>query len=274
MKSTLLSFATLLILSAHPIHFNSLAAGPLPSTDIDSLIAYAQQHNPTLAAAKARADALLQRIAQVRSLDDPELMYGYYVQRMNDRQMLSLSQRIPYPGTLRVRGEMASQSAEQAGLEALATQRMIEEQIRIAYADLALIDASDRLLGENAALVKRMESVIDARIRSGQGTAAETLRNQIERERILDEQASLRTQRTAKVAALNALLGKPISSEMPLVDDLARHLPSGETATEASPSLAAYPQLMAVSHRFGPPRRTAGLFRWHRIHGCCRWPSG
>ena len=267
MKSTLLSFATLLILSAHPIHFNSLAAGPLPSTDIDSLIAYAQQHNPTLAAAKARADALLQRIAQVRSLDDPELMYGYYVQRMNDRQMLSLSQRIPYPGTLRVRGEMASQSAEQAGLEALATQRMIEEQIRIAYADLALIDASDRLLGENAALVKRMESVIDARIRSGQGTAAETLRNQIERERILDEQASLRTQRTVKVAALNALLGKPISSEMPLVDNLARHLPSEQTATAASPQLAAYPQLMAADQAIQASQSAIDLARREGLPG-------
>ncbi len=246
MKSTLLSFTTFLVLSSNLAHHSSLAANALPSKDVEALLDYAREHNPTLAVAKARADALLQRINQVRSLDDPELMYGYYVQRMNDRQMLSLSQRFPYPGTLQLRGEMAARTAEQAGFEALSTQRMIEEQIRIAYADLALLDATKRLLGENAALVKRMETVIEARIRSGQGTAAESLRNQIERERILDEQTTLRAQRTARAAALNALLGRTMDAELPLLEDLADQLPNDKIPPPRSPLLAGYPELMAA----------------------------
>jgi cobalt-zinc-cadmium efflux system outer membrane protein len=267
MKFTLLSFTSILVLSANPIHSTNLAAAPLPASDVESLIDYARENNPTLAAAKARADALLQRIAQVRSLDDPELMYGYYVQRMNDRQMLSLTQRFPYPGTLRLRAEMASRTAEQAGFDALASQRMIEEQIRIAYADLALIDATDRLLGENALLVKQIESVIEARIRSGQGTAAESLRNQIERERILDEQATLKTQRTAKVAALNALLGRRISAELPLFDDLAQHLPGEQAVTQGDPQLATYPELMAADQSIQASQAGINLARREGLPG-------
>jgi outer membrane protein TolC len=81
------------------------------------LIPEALARNPELAAARKQWEAATNRIAQARSLDDPTLSVHLwnFPQTFNvaraDNSIFGLSQNLPFPGKLALKGEIASRSS-------------------------------------------------------------------------------------------------------------------------------------------------------------------
>lgn len=77
----------------------------------------ALRSNPELQSAKLRWDASRERILQARSLDDPTLGFTYFGEqvqtRVGEKQAgISASQKIPFYGKRRLKGEIAEQEAK------------------------------------------------------------------------------------------------------------------------------------------------------------------
>ena len=106
-------------------------ASPPPATDeleatltVDGVstpkaISYALARNPELVSALAHWEMLLERVPQRSSFDDPMLFFEEYLQPTETRagpkeRKIVLSQRIPWPGKLGLKGEMALEEARQA----------------------------------------------------------------------------------------------------------------------------------------------------------------
>src|SRR6266705_7086232 len=97
-------------------------AAPLdaePRLDLRSLVREAMENNPDIRAAQQRWEAAKAVIPQVKTLPDPILNLGY--DTVEDRVVTyGFSQEIPFPGKLRLRGEVATSEAERIEQEYLA----------------------------------------------------------------------------------------------------------------------------------------------------------
>lgn len=255
-----------LILLLFPSALFAGALGP------DALVALALKNNPSLAASQARAEAAGARVSQVQSLPDPELGYGYYAQRMYERQELMLRQRFPYPGTLNLRGEVAGSVADAANLGTEALSRNLTADIHALYADLAYLDATHSILQRNSDLFKQTENLIEGRIAAGRAGSAGLLRTRIARTRITDELAALDARRTALVARLNSLLGQSPDSPLPQLVSLADYAADGFSLVsdlepaEAGTSrhlhgLGRNPELLAIDRTLEGQRSEIALAR-------------
>ena len=93
---------------------------------IEAALAYARHHNPAIGAARSRVQAAQKVPAQASAYEDPMLSWESWNAPENFRlneannNIFRLSQKIPFPGKLRLKGEIASKEAErmQAGLRA------------------------------------------------------------------------------------------------------------------------------------------------------------
>ncbi|MFQ5736662.1 MAG: TolC family protein [Thermodesulfobacteriota bacterium] len=126
------------------------AASPV---SIDSLVAYAVEHNPALRAARLEWLRALQVGPQASAYDDPMLSYTYPLQPVETRlgpqdHILSLSQRLPFPGKLGVKGEIADKGAEIARLKYEKALREVAYEVKKSYYELFYYDKAVRLTKE------------------------------------------------------------------------------------------------------------------------------
>ena len=89
--------------------------------DLKWLVQEATEHNPEIIAAQKRLNAAKAKITQAKSLDDPSIRAGSYDMSNSPiningqtemlQQRYSVSQKIPFPGKLRLKGEVAVEEA-------------------------------------------------------------------------------------------------------------------------------------------------------------------
>lgn len=119
-------------------------SGPVP---VEELVNYAVTNNPEIAAARAKADAALHRVPQVRSLDDPMLTTTAFLEDIQtaagpQEAIVSLSQKFPWFGKLEARGEVAFHDAQAAFAQLADVELAVVEQVKLAYYDLYFIAQS------------------------------------------------------------------------------------------------------------------------------------
>lgn len=224
-----------------------LRADALPTpAGPDDFIAHARLHNAELAAATHRVEAARERIGPARTLPDPMLMYGYYLRRMETRQVVGVSQSFPYPGTLSRRGAVAEARAEVQFQEAEAVRLSVEEAIRASYAELALLEESIRLVAENKALLDTVAGVVESRLAAGRSASADLIRIEVERIRLEDEQLRLEARRPSLQARLNALAGRDPNDTFPALQPLTDLVEDPASAPSAHHPLAHNPALEGI----------------------------
>jgi outer membrane protein TolC len=76
-----------------------------PQLDLGSLVHEARENNPEIQAARQRWEAAKAIIPQVQTLPDPMVTVGYE-NGLEREWMYGVSQEFPFPGKLRLRGEV------------------------------------------------------------------------------------------------------------------------------------------------------------------------
>lgn len=182
---------------------------------LDDLLRYAAEHSPAMRTAFEEWRAAVEREPQARALPDPQLSYGYFVERMETRQTVSLSQMFPAFGRRGLRGEMAERAAEAAEQRFEAARLAVFSRVKTAYSEWAYIEEAIEVLREVRVLVKEFEEVALARFRSGEVGSADALRVEMEGERIADDLRTMEEMLQPAKAALNASLGRPGGAPLP-----------------------------------------------------------
>ncbi len=125
-------------------------AGPIT---VEPLVGFATANNPQIGAARAKAQAMISRVPQARSLDDPMLLTTAFLEQIQtaagpQQAVVSLQQKLPWFGKLNARGEIAFRDAQVAFAEMADVQLTVVEQVKVAFYDLYLIDQSLRVYEE------------------------------------------------------------------------------------------------------------------------------
>ncbi len=189
------------------------------STPLSQLLADAEANNPQVSAAEHGARAAKQMVPQVTTLPDPKFTYqqfsvgspkpfaGY---TNSDFAYIGAgaSQELPYPGKLRLRGEVADRDADTKQAEVEVTKTGIADAVKADYIQLAYLQQTLGILRQNEAVLGQLIQDATAHYRVGQGMQQDVLEAQVERTKIVRE-ITMNHQQVGQVQAhLKGLLNR------------------------------------------------------------------
>lgn len=207
-------------LVAPPSRDGELAlAGADQRLDPRRLIGAVLARNPGLEAARHAARAALSRVPRATALEDPMLSYSTApLSLVSGHRMghaVELSQRLPFPGKLRLAGDLALSEAEGSGHELEALRLELALLASELFADYYLVERSLALNAESAGLLEDLRATLEAQYRAGRGTQQELLGAELGQAELERERLNLETERAVVVARLNGLLHRAPRAPLP-----------------------------------------------------------
>lgn len=203
---------------------------------LETLIEEALRSNPSLRAAHLRADALGTESLEARTLPDPTAGMTYQpwpilTARGYQRSQFRFEQMIPFPGKLRIRGEVAELGANVAASEAGIVAEDLVFRIKQTYDELYRVQEQASLVRQFQAELRNFEEVAATRYEVGEGLQQSILKAQLERNALnirlekLEEEGRSALERLAfllDLPDLSGLRGKAIvrTPDVPVTEDL------------------------------------------------------
>ena len=191
-------------------------AAPLdaePRLELRSLVREVLENNPDIRAAQQRWEAAKAVVPQVKTLPDPMLNLGY--ENKEEREVTyGFSQEIPFPGKLRLRGEVATREAERMEQDYLTVPLRIIARLKEAFYDLAFIHTSIETVEKNRRVLLDFVQTAEARYAVGRGVQQDIFRAQTEVSRLLGRLAALEQRKASLQAEINRLLNRPPAASL------------------------------------------------------------
>ena len=226
---------------------------------LSTLIEELTARSPEIKAARERWEAAQAVVPQVQTLPDPRLQIGY--QRMPmvppivEGAMYGVGQEIPFPGKLKLKGEVAQREAERLEQEYLSTRLRLVAALKQLYYDLHFVHKSIAIVERNKVLLQQFEKTAKARYGVGQAAQQDVFRAQVEISRVLDRLAVLDQQKESLHAAINRLLNRPPDGPLGMPEEVQSTILTiplqelNRRANESSPMLLATEKSIDRSER-------------------------
>jgi outer membrane protein TolC len=133
---------------------------------------------------------------------------------------LGVSQDLPYPGKLKLKGEAAQRDVAITRQKLESVTRSVLQQVKDTYFQLAYIQETLGVLDRNGKLLEQIEKIADARYRVGQGSQQEVLKAQLERTKLQLEVVHHHDIMETQQAQLRKLLNRTADSPDVTVETL------------------------------------------------------
>jgi outer membrane protein TolC len=236
---------------------------------VEALVAQILDRNPSLEQMVAAYQAAVARYPQVRALDDPMFAatVGPGTIKPDDESVefayrLEISQKLPFPGKLKLRGDNAMAEASAASHDVDDMRLQLVESARTAFYDYYLAARALEVNAENLDLLKKFEATASDRYEKGLALQQDVFQARVEIGREQDRRLALEEARQIVVARINTLLHLPPDSSLPpppkeIVPS--GSLPAPETLRAAA--LARRPDLLALADRVAADEALLGLAR-------------
>ncbi len=182
------------------------------SLTLNDVLDAAQKNNPEIRAAKKRWDAARDKIRVEKTLDKPQISYESMYS--GDEKLFGISQEFPFPGKLRLKGQVATKEAEILEQGYRSKEREIQAQVKSAYTMYFLAVKSIQIFDENVELMRRFAKVTESKYSVGKVSQAEVLRAQIELSKMMNMLVTLNQEKETSQAMLNTLLNLPPQSPL------------------------------------------------------------
>ncbi len=189
-------------------------ADPFERPSLDGLVQYAIEHNPGVGAARAEWEAARERITSQSWYENPMVTYMPDTGAMAETRAgpqgngVEVSQAIPFPGKLTLRGRVEEARAEATYQVFEATIQEISRQVRARYADYYLAGRSLAINDETTALTRQFSDVAQAKYRVGTAAQQDVILAQEQLSRLATERVVFEGDSDTAIGALNALLDR------------------------------------------------------------------
>lgn len=192
-------------------------------TSLAQLLQEAEQNNLQIEAARQGWQAAKQVPSQVSTLPDPQFQvqqfsvgsprpFAGYTNSNFAYVGLGASQDLPYPGKLRLKGEIAKRDADVSQQQYESVRRSVLAGVKAAYYQLAYLSKTLSILESDGQLLQQVEKAADARYRAGMGNQQDLLRAQLEQTKLLREITMHHLEVAKLQAQLKELLNRSQSS--------------------------------------------------------------
>lgn len=223
-----------------------------PTTPLGSLLDEAARNNPQIKAARLSWQAAKEVPSQVSTLPDPQVQlqqfsvgsprpFAGYTNSDFAYIGLGVSQDIPYPGKLRLKGEIAKREADVTQQQYESVRRSVLAQLKDDYFQLAYLSSRLGILESDGVLLKQVEKAAEARYETGMGNQQDVIQAQLQQTKLLGEIANHHLEQGKLEAELKQLLNRSQDS------------PDIEPAPLSETSLAqTYDELLAATKAQNP----------------------
>ena len=230
------------------------------------LIRHVLERNPNVRAARYAWRAALARYPQVTSLDDPMLAAGIAPRsigssKVDNAAQFGLSQKLPFPGKLRLRGEAALGEAAAAAHDHEAVRLRLATMASLLFDDYYVAIRSIEINREHIALLEEFRQIAAVRYEAGEASQQDPIQAEVELTHALHRALLLETARRVNTEQINALLHRRPDRALPppptrlLLPD-APLQPSEQLTEEA---LQVRPELAAADARVAAQEARVGL---------------
>jgi outer membrane protein TolC len=170
--------------------------------------------NPRIAAASALAGAADARIGPARRPPDPQLQIGLMNRTLPGfgladplgMNQVQLMQMLPFPGKLRMAGQVASARSEAQRARAVDVSWETRALAAMAFYELYQMDHSLQVAEETFRILQDLAATARTMYGVGEGRQPDVLRAQVETARMSEDIIRMRTERVSAAARFNALL--------------------------------------------------------------------
>jgi outer membrane protein, heavy metal efflux system len=192
--------------------------------DLSDVIREALAKNPGVQSALHAVNAQQHKIPQAKSLADPMVSVGwngniapFSVQEGDPSSYrgVSVSQQIPYPGKLKLRGQIAGKDVDAAQWDYEAVRRRLVAEVKAAYYEYFFYDKALQITRKDKDLLQKLSSISEARYKVGKGMQQDVLRSQVEITMLLQKITVLEQQRATAQARLNTFMARDPGAPLP-----------------------------------------------------------
>jgi outer membrane protein TolC len=239
----------------------------MPELSVDTLIGQVLERNPTLAQMVAAWQAASARYPQVTSLEDPMVAatVGPGTIAPDDPGVefayrLEISQKLPFPGKLHLRGENAQAEASAALHDVDDMRLQLAESARLAFYNYYLVERALEVNAESLRLLDDFRKNAQTRYRTGLVPEQDVLQADVEIGREQDRRLELDQMRRVAAARINTLMHLAPDSPLPPPPkqlDAPEELPDVQPLRAAA--LARRPDLQALADRIAAEEALLGL---------------
>jgi outer membrane protein TolC len=195
-----------------------------PQVTLDDLISVAFAQNPAIKSAAERYKAQQARVPQARSLPDPTVSVGWmgniapFSVQQNDPSSyrgLTVAEDFPFPGKLKLRGQIADRDAEAAWWDYEQMRRQVASDVKAAYYEYFFYTKAIEITDKDKDLLQKLASIAQELYRVGKGMQQDVFRAQVQVSRIDQKLIVLHQQEGTARVRLNTLLYRDPESPLP-----------------------------------------------------------
>jgi cobalt-zinc-cadmium efflux system outer membrane protein len=236
------------------------------SLRLDDLLMLAFERSPRVLAARDRWRAAQHVPRQRGSLPDPVLTYSHFIENVETRvgpqeNVLSLGQKIPWPGKL---GDMAAAAREEsraAEMDYALASHQVRMEVSETYYDLRWLESALGVLREEVDLLSRMEDVARVKYSTGDTGQQDVLKVQVEQANLERRILDMKQMAVATRARLLENLDLDATTELgPTTQDPPRRDPA-DMDTLLDLGLENRPEIGSMVHRHRSSQELLALAR-------------
>lgn len=190
--------------------------------DLQSYIQEAERNNPDIQAYELRYNIAEEKVNEVNTLPNTVVSAGYFVSEPEtrtgaQRARFSISQMLPWFGTITARENYASSMAETEFVEIAIAKRKLALSVAQSYYQLYANKAKQDVLNENIQLLQTYERWALTSVEVGKASAVDVLRLQIRQNELQQKKEVLQEEYLAEQASFNNLLNRKESIAVEVV---------------------------------------------------------
>lgn len=192
---------------------------------LDDYLKIAAENNPGLKGSYKEFEAALQKAAQIRSLPDPTISFGYFISPVEtrvgpQRARLSLSQMFPWFGTLKYYGTGSEAMAEAKFQAFTDAKNKLYFKVISAYYPLYELNKFIEIEKQNIEILNNYKTLATSQFSNGKGAMVDVLRVDIMLKDAETNLGILENQRKPLITRFNNLLNREENEPVEIVDEL------------------------------------------------------
>ena len=193
--------------------------------DLASYIQEAEKNNPEIQAFELRYNIAEEKVNEADWLPNTEIGVGYFVSEPEtrtgaQRARFSVSQMLPWFGTITARENYASSMAETQYVDIAIAKRKLALAVSQSYYELYAIRAKQLVLDKNIELLETYERLALTSVEVGKASAVDVLRLQIRQNELVQQKEVLEQDYLAEQTAFNNLLNRDEDIAVTVVEEM------------------------------------------------------
>ena len=233
---------------------SSASVSARQSLSSNQLVSAILAANPQMEVVQAVWQAANSRIQQVSALDDPMLSHSFAPLTIGNRQSgfsqnTVISQKLPWPGKRRLRGEAAAFDADAANENIASLRLLLTATAKTLFADWYYIHRALEVNEINRSLLTEFHDIALDHYATGLASKQDALRAEVEMALLDHQKIALDRENRTILAHLNRLLNRLPDSPLPVPSKLDAELFLPKPAALQELALRSRPELRELAAR-------------------------